>query len=383
MTAILTIAYLFHSDLSYLFYAVMILLVFISACSSYYSLRYYFTFYENSLKQFGILLILQFIFFISTDNWNDLLIAYFLSFIWLIAKMILSKLFFISNKLKFLSPDNLQHAFVSDRVLISKVRNPNTINLNHYDAVLCNKDHSHSKEWQDFIACCQIINFPVHFVREFDGQLKGKLDLTMSDMIWSSSLNLQTSYKFLKRILDLSIIFFFSPVWLPLFFILNILILIRMGRPIYFTQMRVGIHGKPFVLYKFRSMLISDDDAETKNNDGRITKFGHVLRKYRLDEIPQFFNVIKGNMSLIGPRPERVDLTKKYIDLFPIYAARQIIKPGITGWAQVHQGYAVGEIQAFEKISYDLYYIKHFSLYTDVCIFFKTIKTLLNCSGSR
>ena len=119
------------------------------------------------------------------------------------------------------------------------------------------------------------------------------------------------------------------------------------------------------------------------HNDTRITKLGAILRRTRIDELPQLYNVLKGDMSLIGPRPEQVTFADEFSQSIPNYDLRHIVKPGITGWAQVTQGYAAGEEETVEKLKYDLFYIKHLSVQLDLLVIFKTIKTIFTGFGSR
>jgi lipopolysaccharide/colanic/teichoic acid biosynthesis glycosyltransferase len=154
-----------------------------------------------------------------------------------------------------------------------------------------------------------------------------------------------------------------------------------------FKQKRLGENEKHFLLYKFRTM---QDNAEsrsgpvwTQENDPRITKVGSVLRKTRLDELPQLYNVFKGNMSLIGPRPERPEFIEKLKEIIPYYSERHFAKPGITGWAQIKYPYGASVEDALEKLRYDLYYVKNISISLDLLIFFETIKIVLFGRGSR
>ena len=154
--------------------------------------------------------------------------------------------------------------------------------------------------------------------------------------------------------------------------------------PLFYTQLRVGHNGKHFKIYKLRSMIINaekDGAAYATEKDKRITKFGRFLRKSRFDEIPQFLNVIKGNMSVIGPRPERPVFVKELSEKIPFYEIRHIVKPGVTGWAQVNAKYGSTEDDALEKLQYDLYYIKHRSLFLDITIVFKTLSTIIFFRG--
>ena len=154
---------------------------------------------------------------------------------------------------------------------------------------------------------------------------------------------------------------------------------------IYFKQLRVGVGNKEFECIKFRSMRIDaeKDGAQfASKDDNRIFQFGETIRKTRIDEIPQVFNILKGEMSLIGPRPERQYWIKKdFEDTIPYYNQRHVIRPGITGWAQVMYPYGEGVEDARQKLMYDLYYIKHWNLWLDIKIIFKTIGVILNKKG--
>ena len=153
---------------------------------------------------------------------------------------------------------------------------------------------------------------------------------------------------------------------------------------VFYTQERVGKNGKIFKIYKLRSMIIN---AETSGavfatvNDSRVTTFGKFLRKSRLDEVPQFINVLKGDMSVIGPRPERPVFVKEIAEIMPFYETRHVIKPGLTGWAQVNYSYGETINDSLIKLQYDLYYIKHRSIYLDLNIIVKTISTVLFYKG--
>jgi lipopolysaccharide/colanic/teichoic acid biosynthesis glycosyltransferase len=158
--------------------------------------------------------------------------------------------------------------------------------------------------------------------------------------------------------------------------------------PVLFRQKRVGHAGKPITVYKFRTMRpVSVEDerraAMTGDGDDRITRVGHVLRNLRLDELPQIINILKWQMSWIGPRPEAEVLSRWYTSEIPFYRYRHVVKPGITGWAQVNQGHVAEVEQVHRKLQYDFYYIKYFSPWLDILIVFRTIKTMLTGWGAR
>jgi lipopolysaccharide/colanic/teichoic acid biosynthesis glycosyltransferase len=164
---------------------------------------------------------------------------------------------------------------------------------------------------------------------------------------------------------------------------LALIIKLESRGPVIFKQIRTGKNGKQFQLYKFRSMRVEGNRGEmTKENDDRITSFGKFMRKTRLDEIPQLINIIKGNMSFIGPRPERPELIEDLSKLIPFYNTRLIIKPGLSGWDQISGEYHSPSPQdTMAKLQNDLYYIKHRSIYLDLTIILKTIATVLARRG--
>lgn len=191
-------------------------------------------------------------------------------------------------------------------------------------------------------------------------------------------------YLFFHRVLDV----FFSVVGLLFGILISPFILLgnlfyNRG-PLFYTQERVGKNGIPFKIFKLRSMVVNAEKEGAQyaiKKDARVTKFGRFLRKSRFDEIPQFFNVIKGDMSVIGPRPERPVFVKELSEKIPFYEVRHIVKPGVTGWAQVNAKYGVTQDDALEKLQYDLYYIKHRSLFLDINIVFKTLSTIIFFRG--
>ena len=189
-----------------------------------------------------------------------------------------------------------------------------------------------------------------------------------------------------KRLGDIFVSLLIILITLPLIFIVSCLIYLEDKGPIFYTQTRTGLNGKVIKIIKFRSMHV---DAEiegiqwSKNNDKRITRIGRILRALRIDELPQLFCVLLGSMSLIGPRPERPEIEKKLFKKVPYYKSRYILKPGISGWAQVNYHYGASVADTKQKLSYDIYYISNFSFFLDLLIFFKTIKLVLNAKGYK
>ena len=190
-------------------------------------------------------------------------------------------------------------------------------------------------------------------------------------------------YDVFKRIMDIILAFIGLIIGIPLIIIFGVAIALETKGGIFYSQERVGKGGKVFKIYKLRSMLPNAEENGAQwaiNNDPRITKVGGFIRKKRIDEIPQLFNVLKGDMSIIGPRPERPIFTEKFNREIPGFINRLQVKSGITGWAQVNGGY---EITPKEKWKLDMYYIENRSIKLDLLIIFKTIKIVLTGDGAR
>lgn len=191
-------------------------------------------------------------------------------------------------------------------------------------------------------------------------------------------------YDFLKRVLDIVLAILAGAVFLILFIPIALAIKIDSKGGVFYRQKRVGKGGKGFVLVKFRSMV---EDAEaggakwTESNDLRITRVGKIIRKIRIDELPQVINIIKGEMSFVGPRPERPEFQKALKEKNPFYAERNLIKPGLTGWAQTIYRYTSTVDESLEKLEYDLYYVKNRSFSLDLAIILKTINIILEKKG--
>ncbi|HBQ22436.1 MAG TPA: hypothetical protein DD656_01740 [Alphaproteobacteria bacterium] len=193
------------------------------------------------------------------------------------------------------------------------------------------------------------------------------------------------AYQFVKRIFDLVLAMLMLPAALLLAGPIALAIKQTSPGPVLFRQARMGWRGKTFVIFKFRTMR-TDHEGQgftISKDEERITSVGKFLRKTRLDEIPQLINIIKGEMSWIGPRPESLELAKWYCRDVPLFRIRHLVRPGISGWAQVNQGYAAGVEDVTVKVRYDLYYIKHLSLWLDITILLKTIIVVLSGRGSR
>jgi len=187
-----------------------------------------------------------------------------------------------------------------------------------------------------------------------------------------------------KRVFDLIIALSLLFILSPLMILTYSYIVLSAGRPGLYTQVRTGLFGRKFTLYKFRTMIPLADYSGTywtHNGDNRVLPRAKWLRKLRLDELPQLINVIKGEMSLIGPRPELSELTREYRSVLPLFSLRELLRPGLSGWAQVEQGYASGFEESKTKLEYDLYYLKNISPWLDSVIFFKTLRAIIWGAG--
>ena len=190
----------------------------------------------------------------------------------------------------------------------------------------------------------------------------------------------------IKRLLDLVLAFVGIVFLLPFGIAVAAAIKLDSAGPVFFRQKRVGLEGRTYDIVKFRSMV---DDAEKNGaqwaevNDPRVTRVGKIMRKTRIDELPQFWNVLRGQMSFVGPRPERPEFVETLKEEIPFYYFRHVIKPGITGWAQINYRYGASKNDALEKLQYDFYYIKNLSPFLDLHILLKTIRVVLFGQGAR
>lgn len=250
-------------------------------------------------------------------------------------------------------------------------------------------DQGLSAEWEQLLAETALQGTPVYNVLQVRESLTGRLPIKHLYENNLGSLLPSQGYLLVKRLLDTVVVLLSAPIVLPLALLLALAIKWESrhsGGIVLFTQQRIGQGGKRFTMYKFRSMLPcaeSNGAQMATSNDMRVTKFGSFIRQMRLDELPQFVNVLKGDMSLIGPRPEQLDFVEHFNETIPFYRYRHIVKPGISGWAQVMHGYASDEDETKVKLEHDFFYIKNFSLTLDLLIVIKTIQTMVTGFGAR
>lgn len=240
--------------------------------------------------------------------------------------------------------------------------------------------------WQKFLADCTLKGIAVYNIRQVEESLTGRVKIHHMYENDLGSLLPSSTYMLVKYVFDVVFVSITLPMTLPIMLLTALAIRLESDGAIFFTQKRVGKGGKEFTIYKFRSMHIHSEENGAqlaKVGDSRITRVGQFIRKTRIDELPQFFNILLGDMSLIGPRPEQQAFVSQFEQTIPFYHYRHIVRPGLSGWAQVTQGYAGDENETQIKLEHDFYYIKHFSFSLDLLIFFKTIKTIFTGFGAR
>lgn len=242
----------------------------------------------------------------------------------------------------------------------------------------------------DRLVTCKLMGVRILDYPNFFELMTGKIPVEHINPSWlvqSSGFLITPFIRSLKKVLDLIFSSVLLAACLPFFPIVALMIRLDSPGPVFYAQQRVGLNGKVFTIYKFRSMG-QDSEKETgaswaAENDPRVTRFGAFMRKTRIDELPQLFNVLKGDMSFIGPRPERPEFVDQISKVTPYYAERHAIKPGITGWAQVMYPYGASLGDSVEKLRYDLYYINNLSIFLELYIIFETIKIVLFRRGGR
>ena len=237
---------------------------------------------------------------------------------------------------------------------------------------------------------CKLHGIKITDEADFFEREKGQLrvsSLYPSWIVFGDGFNQSSSRSAIKRSFDLIASVILLTVTLPVMLIAALCIFIETGSPIIYRQERVGRGGETFMVLKFRSMT-NDAEKDGKpqwaaTDDPRVTRVGNIIRKLRIDELPQILNVLKGEMSFVGPRPERPYFVEQLCAEVPYYNARHSIKPGITGWAQVRYRYGSTVKDAIEKLQYDLYYVKNHSLFLDIIIILDTIEVVVLGKGGR
>jgi lipopolysaccharide/colanic/teichoic acid biosynthesis glycosyltransferase len=262
-------------------------------------------------------------------------------------------------------------------------------NDDHYDAIVADLRTDMPDHWERFLADRALAGSLVMHVKQMEESLTGRVAIDHLSENTLGSLIPGIVYAKVKRGWDLVLALVAIPFLLPFLLLVGLAIRLDSPGPVLFRQERMGYRGHPFRMFKFRTMKHGSGHADprvaamTQDGDDRVTRVGRFLRRSRIDELPQIINIIKGEMSWIGPRPEAVPLSLWYEAELPFYRYRHIVRPGITGWAQVKQGHVADVSDVLWKLQYDFYYIKNFSFWLDLLIVFGTMKTMLNGFGAR
>ncbi len=252
--------------------------------------------------------------------------------------------------------------------------------------------YDHPPQWERLFAAAALRGIPVYHYRQIHELETGqvRIDRLSENVLGSLIPNLP--YMALKRAVDIVSVIVLSPILLPLMLAIAIAVKLDSKGPVLFIQERMGFRGEVFRMVKFRTMALREEqedpdakrqDSMTRSDDNRITRIGRFLRKVRLDEIPQVWNILKGEMSWIGPRPEAISLSEWYENEIPFYSYRHIVRPGLTGWAQVNQGHVTDLDDVTAKLRFDFYYVKNISHWLDMLIALKTIRVVLGGLGAK
>ena len=334
------------------------------------------------LTAYGILIAV--FFFVRIDySRYQVLVSFVLAVIWFIGVLSLERRVH-RNRFAVLpfgdTRDLLAFEMVDWMVLRTPVRVPTEAS-----GVVADLRANLPPEWEKFLARCVLDGLPVYHIKQASESLTGRVQIEHLSENSLGSLLPSSIYARLKRAIDFVVAVASLLFIVPLGLVAAIAIKLDSRGPILFQQARMGYRGKVFTIYKFRTMSVEGDDGSkfTEGEDPRVTGAGRFLRRYRIDELPQVINILKGEMSWIGPRPEALPLSHWYEREIPFYGYRHIVRPGISGWAQVQQGYAAKIRAVTDKLHYDFYYVKYFSAWLDILIVMKTVRTILTGFGAR
>ncbi len=245
-----------------------------------------------------------------------------------------------------------------------------------------------SDRMAQYVSSCVLAGLPVRAFTQVYEEHTGRLPIVHLAEGWELSTPLAKTapYVPVKRVIDTITVLAISPLALLIGIGIAIAVRTSSDGPVIFKQTRVGRHDRAFTLYKFRTMVVDaekDGPAFSRPGDQRLTPVGRWLRRFRADELPQLWNVLRGDVSLVGPRPEQVAFVERFERLIPFYASRHLVRPGVTGWAQVNYGYADDQADTIEKLTYDLYYVKHMSPWLDLAVVGRSVWTVLSGFGAR
>lgn len=343
------------------------------------------SFLPSYAVSFGIIL-LAFLFLRLNYNRSLLLTGFVLTLAWS---------FFLALKQQANRPTigvlpigDAEHLLALRNVHWRRLESPSDT-LEGVDAVAVDLRADLPSEWDSKLADIALQFIPVFHSKHLAESLTGRVELEHLSENNFGSLSPASAYMAVKHSIDWIAAAFMAILLMPVMLVVGIAVKTTSKGPALFRQQRIGYQGRPFTVLKFRTMRMADptlnarDAAITKPSDSRITRLGAFLRVSRLDELPQIFNVLRGEMSWIGPRPEAEVLSKWYEAEIPFYRYRHIVRPGIAGWAQVNQGHVADVDNVKGKLHYDFYYIKNYSPWIDLLIVVLTIRTMITGFGAR
>jgi exopolysaccharide biosynthesis polyprenyl glycosylphosphotransferase len=324
------------------------------------------------------------------------IISFFLSYLWhqFLRKIISSNRFKIKttvlgemNAVNIILNDIKFKPFLGFEVIGSS-QSIDSLPLNESDLIVVDRTQLKSTSITNQLLTLIGRDISIMELTRFSEIVSGKIPLSAIDSAWFLEVcgkPISLGNRFVKNLIDkLSALFLFSIMCLIYLFLFPILLIIS-GRPLFFSQTRTGYLGRPFKIYKLRTMIVNAEKSGAQwstPGDNRITPIGQFLRKTRLDELPQLWNILKGDMSLVGPRPERPEFIDTVLaPKIPFYNQRHLVKPGVTGWAQVNYRYGYSADDSLEKLQYDLYYVKNQNIWLDIRILLRTFKTILTGAG--
>lgn len=259
----------------------------------------------------------------------------------------------------------------------------------HPNAIVVADMHADlGEDWERMLTEAALNGYPVYHITQLREAMTGQVQFDhLSENSFGAILP-ALSYKKIKRVLDTLVALLLLPVLVPFLLLVALAIKLDSPGPAFFFQRRVGYRGRLFRMVKFRTMIVTEDGEQasasvTADNDKRITRLGRLLRPTRIDELPQIFNIIAGQMSWIGPRPEAVSLSRDYTNKIANYRYRHLVRPGISGWAQVQQGHVTDVEDVNDKLRFDFYYVKNISVWLDIVIVFRTIRVMITGFGAK
>ncbi|SMH40593.1 sugar transferase [Mesorhizobium australicum] len=335
---------------------------------------------------FGVTVLIYFLFRIDYSR-SIFVVGFAVSIVWMYLVCILENRY-KRFKLGFIPLGATGNLDDLDGVVWHRIENPAGA-LDGLDGIVVDLRADLDDVWERFIADAALHGVPVHHVKQIRESLTGRLEIEHLSENTLGSLNPNQVYLKVKHAADwIASALVLVVIW-PLLLIVAVAIRIDSPGPALFIQERRGYRGINIKVIKFRTMRVGEIDptdresAKTVVADPRVTRIGRFLRVARIDELPQLFNILRGEMSLIGPRPEALPLSQWYESELPFYRYRHIVRPGISGWAQVNQGHVTEVDEVLDKLHYDFYYIKNFSLWLDLLIILKTVRTVIGGIGAR